>query len=31
MKWRPTQPTARQANYFNAERIAKFAEDNTLY
>src|SRR4051812_31013074 len=30
MKWRPTQPTARQSNYFNADRITKFAGDNTL-
>lgn len=30
MKWRPTQPTSRQSNYFNADRIAKFAKDNML-
>lgn len=30
MKWRPTHPTALQSNYFNANRIAKFAEDNKL-
>ncbi|MBB3444209.1 endo-1,4-beta-xylanase [Rhizobium sp. BK379] len=30
MKWRPTQPTERQSNYFNADRIARFAEDNAL-
>lgn len=30
MKWRPTQPAARQFNYFNADRIASFAEGNAL-